>query len=368
MKIYTSRSVWDAALERMRWIFDNFEEVTVNFSGGKDSTCCLHLALQVAEERGALPLNVMWIDQEVEWRNVVEYVRSVMNDQRVKPYWLQVPFRLFNATSHTDQWLECWKEGGPWLRPKEPNSIHENELGTDRFAEMFKGYARRYFPDKSHCCIGGVRADESPARKAGLTNYETFRGKTWGNKEDAKRNHYTMYPIYDWTYRDVWKAIHDNGWPYCKLYDYQYQHGVDVRSMRVSSVHHETAINSLKYMHEVEPDTWAEMVKRTGASNAVAQCPAAYSLPKELPAAFSDWQEYRDYLLENLVTDQEVKEKFKKSFKQQEALWKPVILEKLWKCHVAAVLVNDYHGTKYSSFRTANMKYLKRAGSKKRGA
>ena len=38
MKIYLKQNVWDAALERIEHIFDEFDDVVVSFSGGKDST------------------------------------------------------------------------------------------------------------------------------------------------------------------------------------------------------------------------------------------------------------------------------------------------------------------------------------------
>lgn len=48
----TNRSVFEAALDRIRYCYDNFDEVIVNVSGGKDSTICLELAIMVAREKG----------------------------------------------------------------------------------------------------------------------------------------------------------------------------------------------------------------------------------------------------------------------------------------------------------------------------
>ena len=38
MKIFLKENVWDKAIERIEYIFDEFQEVIVSFSGGKDST------------------------------------------------------------------------------------------------------------------------------------------------------------------------------------------------------------------------------------------------------------------------------------------------------------------------------------------
>jgi len=88
MKIYSKQNVWDAALERVRFVFDEFPNVIVGMSGGKDSTICLNLALKVAEEKGRLPLKVFFIDQEAEWDCVIDFMRTVMTDPRVTPLWL----------------------------------------------------------------------------------------------------------------------------------------------------------------------------------------------------------------------------------------------------------------------------------------
>ena len=42
------KSVLDLAYERLNSVFDHFDTVSVSFSGGKDSTVCLNLTLEVA--------------------------------------------------------------------------------------------------------------------------------------------------------------------------------------------------------------------------------------------------------------------------------------------------------------------------------
>jgi len=51
-------NVYDAAIKRFEYLFDNFDKVVVSFSGGKDSTVCLNLALEVAKKKNKLPLDV----------------------------------------------------------------------------------------------------------------------------------------------------------------------------------------------------------------------------------------------------------------------------------------------------------------------
>ena len=366
MKIYLPQSVWDAALERVNWLFDEFDNIVVNISGGKDSTIVFNLALMVAEARGRLPLHVMFIDQEAEWNATIDHVRDTLSDPRVSPHWLQVPIRIFNATSPFDPWLHCWEPGAAWMREKEPDSIHDNTFGTDRFAEMFEAYTNALFDGAPCTSIAGVRAEESPARRLGLTTYEVYKGVTWGRVNNKKRLQYTFYPIYDWRVSDVWKAIHDNGWRYCRLYDALYQYGVAPRNMRVSNIHHETAVKDLFLLQEIEPDTWDRATARLQGINTAGQLKWSMFKPAELPPMFRDWLEYRDHLLDNLIIDSDIREKMRRRFASEDDNYRhnPKVFDDLVKTEIACILVNDYHGTKLSTFRAAKLGYSRNRGKK----
>lgn len=110
MKIYKKQTVYEAALDRIRYIFDEFPNIVVGYSGGKDSTVVFELAMIVAKEKNRLPLKVLWIDQELEWKSTVEQVKHVMYNPDVEPMWLQVPMKILNAASGRKDadWLHCW--------------------------------------------------------------------------------------------------------------------------------------------------------------------------------------------------------------------------------------------------------------------
>jgi predicted phosphoadenosine phosphosulfate sulfurtransferase len=356
MKIYLKENVYDAAIKRFHRIYDEFENVIICTSGGKDSTVTMELALQVAEERGRLPMKVLFVDQECEYRMVVEYMRHVMADPRVEPLWLQVPIKITNSVSADMQYLNSWHEGEEWMREKEEISIKENVFGVDEWSsgtnKIFDAVLAYYFPNQKACMLAGVRTEESPTRLAGLTTAATYKDITWGKVLDKKCDQYTFYPIWDWTITDVWKSIHDNGWRYCKIYDELYRMGTPPTRMRVSSLNHETAVHSLFNLQEIEGDTWNALVKRVKGVNQTAHIEKNEMLTAStLPSVFKDWKEYRDHLLKHLVTDQEYQDAMRKKFAAMDktyALMRDI--SKLHKVHVATILAQDIDFTKASNF------------------
>lgn len=345
MKIYLRESVLEAARKRVAWVFDEFEHVIVNFSGGKDSTVVLGLALEEAERRGRLPLPVHWIDQEMEWQATADFAEQVMTDPRVLPRWFQFPFRFPNSAS-AQAWTIVWDPAIPdlWMRPKHPLAVHDNPLDPSLlFPDLFEAILCHYYGNQPVASIGGVRAEESPSRAMGVTSFATYKWVTWGTKGNPKLGHYNFYPIYDWGFRDVWKAIHEHGWPYCTIYDRMYQYGYRVQDMRVSNLYHETALKHLLFLQEIEPQTWERLTRRLPGIHAIKHLRnSALRVPDELPPMFTSWVEYRDYLLRHLVQDEGIRTSLAKTFadldRRYEGIGSP---ERMYRVMVASILVQD---------------------------
>lgn len=352
IRVYKGKTVYEESLIRIRRLFDDFPNVVVGFSGGKDSTVCLNLALKIAEEKNRLPLKVIFLDQEAEYENVINYMRNVRADKRVDMYWIQCPFRINNATSFENPWLNAWEVGGEWMRDKEPDSIKENIFGAKEFFDFFDRIADTLYPDEPMCYISGVRAEESPARTMGLTYDVTYKDITWGKRLNGEKRHYTFYPIYDWSYTDVWKAIDSNDWEYCKIYDFLYQKGVPIRDMRVSNLHHETAIKGLHNLQEIEPNNWNALTKRLDGINTTTQLGhEQYKKLSKLPFMFSDWKEYRDYLLDNLISE-EYHAGFVKFFANMDRKYSDLVdIDDLYKTQIASILTNDFEYTKMKNWK-----------------
>lgn len=150
--------------------------------------------------------------------------------------------------------------------------------------------------------------------------------------------HQVFWPIYDFTNDDIWTAIGRNHWDYNKIYDFMYQYGIPKSKMRVSALIHETSWHAIEMLQEFEQGTYNRFVARVeGVSSFNHSFDEGGIVPKELPFAFRDWKEYRDYLLEH-ITKPEYQEKFRNRWKNQHG-------DEWYKVHVKEIIINDIDGT-----------------------
>jgi len=364
-RIVTNLSVYDAALDRIRWLFDEFDDhIMVSNSGGKDSTVLLELAAIVNNERGRKrgPLKVHWLDQECEFQATVDYQRYIMYERPDIDFrWYQIPFKLENSSNMEDEWLYVWDpelEPDPtadpprphgWVRDKEPNSIHVNDTGEWEFYSILKTLGTREFEG---AILDGIRADESPARRLASTSSPMYKWTTWSAEDvvpSTGKHLFRFHPIYDWLYHDVWKAIQDHGWRYNEHYEHLFQHGISIRNMRVSNYHHKSALSSLTWLQEVEPDTWEAATKRLSGISTWGHI-GKDQIPTSLPYMFASWDEYLDHLIENLVTREDRRATYRHHYAKLLKACSHLPKEELAQVMVTGVLGNDFYGVHIGNF------------------
>lgn len=338
MKIFNSNlNVLDAARDRIAWLFDEFENVQVSVSAGKDSTVLYHLALQEAQRRRR-KISVFFLDQEAEYAASISVIRRQMSHPNVTPLWYQVPIYMTNATSYSDYFLYAWGEGEEWLRDKESTAIHKIEGDyPKRFYEFFPWHEEKAADNTAY--LIGIRAEEGIIRYRAVTKNAGYGGVKWGTIA-GKANRF--YPIYDWTVYDVWKFIYDFGIEYNKIYDLMFMDNVSIYNrMRVSNLIHEKSYKCLASLPKYEPETYDRLCKRiSGISTAMRYASEKLVFSnRDLPKHYSNWKQFRDFLLDNIPTEAH-RQTFAARFDGQPEA------EDVFRAQVGQLLVNDFENSK----------------------
>lgn len=314
---YYDITVLEAARIRISKVFDEFDTIFVSVSSGKDSTVLFNLCLEEAEKRNR-KVNLFFLDQEAEYQGSIDVMREMMQNPLVVPYWFQVPIRMTNATSYDQPFLYAWGEGEAWLRQKEEIAIKEiKEDYPKRFYEFFDWFEQQQ-TEKTAFFVG-LRSKESMNRFRAVTKNPGYDGVPWSTKT-KNENCFRFYPIYDWTFGDIWKYISDKGIKYNSVYDKMYcLKGKRVNDIRISNLIHEKSFSCLAELQEIEPETYEKMCARINGIHAAAKYARESMMynAEELPAAFSSWKDYRDYLLESSPMEDAHRERLKKRFSKQ---------------------------------------------------
>lgn len=283
-KKFDGTDVWEAALQRMRHIYDMHDLVTVAFSGGKDSTATLHVALEVARERDAPPLRVVFFDEEAIPYETEDYVRRVGERDDVDLRWYCIPLKENNACSTAEPLWWPWapESEEKWVRPMPPEALTWESIEGwptdpfDRPAHIDGVDLLLYGRDDGQVCVNlGIRAAES------LTRFRAVNRRSHGEdnyvvKSSSRRflNHgniWRAYPIYDWSTADVWTAPAKFGWDYNEAYDVMAMAGVSASQQRCSPAYGAEPLQKLHTFRECFPDIWEKMIERVPGAGAAAR-------------------------------------------------------------------------------------------------
>lgn len=326
-------NVYDASIERLDFIFENFERIYLSFSGGKDSGVMLNLILDYMKERGIKrKIGVQIFDNEANYEMSMEFMYRMIENNReyLDVYWCCLPITLpCSVSSYEIEW-QSWgvRDEHRWVRPM-PDKDYIVNMKNHPFGDLFQEdmfvydfwdmFAEWYSQGKPTANLIGIRTQESLNRYRAIMNAEKemLDGKCWTKKNT--KHVYNVYPIYDWKTRDVWIANAKFEWDYNKLYDTFYMAGVPVEKMRVASPFMSESKSSLNLYRVIDGHTWARLCARVSGANFMATYGKQLSYSTfSLPEGHT-WKSFVKFLLETLP--KESAENFKQRFIQSIRYW-----------------------------------------------
>lgn len=251
----TGQNVYEAALDRIRSFYGMVDTVVVSFSGGKDSTAVLQVALEVARYMDRLPLVVQMFDVEIFDPDTVEYALDVASWPEVDFYWYCIP-TLHEMKSRSRTHWTSWDPEYKSLWVRQPPEFAIMELpgftagGISKAASLtFQGSE---FGEVGQ--LAGIRVEEGFNRRRVLMNK--------GSWLFPKPTYLYGKPIYDWTVKDVWQAILTNNWPYSDFYKKMRRRGVAWTNQRVAPWGNTNSARETQYWPELYPEYYDKVLRR----------------------------------------------------------------------------------------------------------
>jgi len=334
-------NVLDAANERIKKVFDEFDNIYVAFSGGKDSGVLLNLVIDYIRNHAPdRRIGVYHMDYEAQYQMTTDYVVSELskNLDIIDVYHICLPIAAQCATSMENAYWIPWDADKKdiWVRdmPNGEGVINEDNCTFPWFLkgmydyevqERFTKWIHEKNKAKKTACLVGIRTQESQNRWNALHGTKKleetkYNGINWFSK--MFENAYNAYPIFDWTTEDIWVANGKFEWDYNDLYNIFYKAGIPLNSQRVASPFNDCAIESLKLYKVIDPKNWGKMIGRTNGVNFAGMYGGTTAMgwkSIKLPEGHT-WKSYMEFLLKTLPED--VADNYKKKLSFSQKYWK----------------------------------------------
>jgi len=262
-RLFLDTPVVAAARERIKHVYDIFDTVCVQFSGGKDSSAVLLLAKELHDERNLGPVKVIFRDEEMVSPAVIRYLEWVRDLDWVDMEWYALPYGqevwVLGRREYVLLWSKQRQEEGRLVRKMPEWAITAQHFGLDNSKVMPQpvDYYTMQGKNGRVAFLTGIRANESMIRYRSVVQklHENYINRPYRLSKAIPLR--LVKPIYDWTTDDVFKYVsEDNDFPYCEYYDYAAISGANTR---VGIPLHSVAARRLNDVVTTEPEFYDDL-------------------------------------------------------------------------------------------------------------
>lgn len=307
-RMFLDISCVDAARERIRHVYDTFDTVCVQFSGGKDSTAVLYLAKEIHEERGLGPVKVIFRDEEMVSPAVIEFVEEVRNYDWVDMEWYCLPqgqeVWVLGRREYALLWSKKREKQGRLVREIPPWAIRAEHFGltADEVIPQSIDYYTMQGKSGRVAFLTGVRANESMIRYRSCVQklHENYIVVPFRMKKSIPLRFAKV--IYDWTTDDVFKfVVEEHGASFCEYYDLAAMTGSNTR---VGIPLHAVAIRRIGDVVATEPEFYNRLYECFPQIDAQRRYWAEFDIETLIDFYASEgWTGVRMCIDQNMLTD-----------------------------------------------------------------
>ena len=128
-----TENVYELIQKRLKFIFDEFDNIYVSFSGGKDSGVLLNLCIDYIRKHNLnRKIGVFHMDYEAQYKMTTDYVEETFrqNLDILEIYHVCVPFKVVTCASMYQQFWRPWDEEmhANWVRPMPKNCYKKEDF------------------------------------------------------------------------------------------------------------------------------------------------------------------------------------------------------------------------------------------------